>query len=261
MNAPILILGPMASEIDALTAALTEPETTLLGGYRCTAGLLDGVPVVTVRSLIGMVNAAAATALAIERFQPRCVLIQGTCGAHDPALHRGDLIIGAAMVELGSYYAPHRDAGTGSDWFAYTFPGVQLTADGKAERARVLRSDPALVALAEALPYEHGVKKTGTIGSGDIWNRELDVIDRLHREHGTLCEEMEGFAVAQVCRMMGVPMLDVRVVSNSEWYADEEFDESVGVRCQAFCRRLVTAIDRSFGSQRSAVSESIAVPR
>ena len=39
MNSPILILGPLASEIDALTAALTEPQATMLGGYRCTAGL------------------------------------------------------------------------------------------------------------------------------------------------------------------------------------------------------------------------------
>lgn len=247
MDSPILILGPMSSEIDALTAALTEPQETMLGGYRCTAGLLDGVPVVTVRSFIGMVHAAAATALAVTRFSPRCVIIQGTSGAHDPALHRGDLVIGSSMVELGSYYAPHRDAGTGSDWFAYTFPGVEIPADGETQRVRSLRSDPALVALAEALPYEHGTKKTGTIGSGDIWNRELDVIDRLHREHGTLCEEMEGFAVAQVCFMLHVPMLDVRVISNSEWYADEEFDESVGVWCQEFCRRLVAAIDRSFG--------------
>ena len=251
MTSPILILGPMASEIDALTAALSEPQPVTLGGYGGTAGLLDGVPVVTVRCLIGMVHAAAATALAAARFQPRCVIIQGTCGAHDPTLHRGDLVIGSSMIETGSYYAPHRDAGAGSDWFAYTFPGVQIPADGGSERARRLPSDPALVKLAEALPYEHGVKRTGTIGSGDVWNRELDVIDRLHREHGSLCEEMEGFAVAQVCRMLGVPMLNVRVVGNSEWYPDEdELDESVGVWCQEFCRRLAAAIDRSFGNEK-----------
>ena len=244
-TAPILVLGPMASEIDALTGALSAPQETLLGGYRCTAGLLDGVPVVTVRTYIGMVHAAAATALAATEFAPRCVIIQGTAGAHDPALHRGDLILGASLIEMGSYFTPHRDAGTGSRYEDYTFPGVQLEADGAVERVRTLHSDPALLAIAEAVPYSHGRRVTGTISSGDIWNRELDVIDRLHREFGSLCEEMEGFAVAQVCRTLGLPMLAVRVVSNSEWHADETFDESVALLCQAYCRRLIAEIDRN----------------
>ncbi|MBR4728113.1 MAG: 5'-methylthioadenosine/S-adenosylhomocysteine nucleosidase [Clostridia bacterium] len=251
-TAPILVLGPMASEIDALTAALTAPEETVLGGYRCTAGLLDGVPVVTVRNLIGMVNAAAATALAAQRFSPRCVIIQGTSGAHDPALHRGDLILGASLIEMGSYYTPHRDAGAGSGFNDYTFPGVQLAVNGEVERVRTLHSDPALLAIAEAVPYAHGARVTGTISSGDIWNRELDVIARLHRECGSLCEEMEGFAVAQVCWMLGLPMLAVRVVSNSEWHADEKFDESVGLLCQDYCRRLIAQIDLHFGEGKQA---------
>lgn len=236
---PILILGPMASEIDALTAALTSPQETMLGGYKCVAGRLDGVPVVTVRCLIGMVNAAAATALAATKFAPRCVIIQGTAGAHDPALHRGDLVLGASLIEMGSYYTQHRDAGAGSDYAAYQFPGVQIAADDAIDRVRTLHSDPALLAAAQAVPYAHGKKVTGTISSGDLWNRELDVIARLHGECGSLCEEMEGFAVAQVCRMLGLPMLAVRVISNSEWHAAEDFDESVGVWCQAFCRRLI----------------------
>lgn len=236
-KAPVLVLGPMASEIDALTAALDAPQETLLGGYRCVAGRLDGVPVVTVRCLIGMVNAAAATALAAARFAPRCVLIQGTAGAHDPALHRGDLVLGESLIEMGSYYTQHRDAGAGSNFADYTFPGAELAAGGA--RVRILHSDPALLRLAEDVPYPHGRKVTGTISSGDIWNRELDVIARLHDACGSLCEEMEGFAVAQVCRMLGLPMLAVRVVSNSEWHAAEAFDESVGVLCQAFCRALI----------------------
>ncbi|MBR2730996.1 MAG: 5'-methylthioadenosine/S-adenosylhomocysteine nucleosidase [Clostridia bacterium] len=244
---PILVLGPMASEIDALTAALTDAEETRLGDYRCVAGLLDGVPVVTVRTFIGMVHAAAATALAASHFSPRCVLIQGTAGAHDPALHRGDLVLGASLIEMGSYYTLHRDVGGGSRYEDYVFPGVELPFGGEPKRVRTLESDPSLLAIAEAVPYLRGRRVTGTISSGDLWNRELDVLDRLHRECGSLCEEMEGFAVAQVCRMLGLPMLAVRVISNSEWHAGEDFDESVALWCQEYCRELIAQIDRNLG--------------
>lgn len=47
----------------------------------------------------------------------------------------------------------------------------------------------------------------GVIGSSDTWTQHRPTIEALHRQHRTLCEEMECQGIATVCRMYGVPFL------------------------------------------------------
>lgn len=60
-------------------------------------GRLCGQKVIISKTFQGMVNAGAATVLAISHFMPRCIINQGVCGGHDPALHRGDMILGETI--------------------------------------------------------------------------------------------------------------------------------------------------------------------
>ena len=50
---------------------------------------------------------------------------------------------------------------------------------------------------------------------------------------------MEGFGVAQVCAQLNVPCADIRVISNSEWYSQEEFNEKYGEQCQMFVLQVI----------------------
>lgn len=239
LRKPIVILGPMESESAYLTGQLNDPAVHQIGAYRFVSGMIDDYPVVVGRTYIGMVNSAAATAIAIERFDPCLIIIQGTSGAHDPDLHQGDIVLGERIVELGSYYTSHREIGEGSCYTEWTQPGAEIVQNGVIDRVRVLYSDPAVIDLAATIPYPHGKVIRGTIGAADIWNRELDMIDHLRKTLGTVCEEMEGFAVAQVCAQMGVRCADVRIISNNERFPDETFDESYGRYCQEFCLDLI----------------------
>ena len=236
---PIVIVGPMESESAYLIENLDHPAEKDFGSYRFTEGALFGYPVIVGRTYIGMVNAAAATTLAIERFRPRCIIIQGTSGAHDPSLHQGDIVLGESIVHIGRYFAAHMDSGKGCDYTRWSYPGSEIVTDGELKEIDVLHSDPSIIAAAAATDYPYGRVIRGTIGAADIWNRELDVIARLREQLGTDCEEMEGFAVAQVCAQMGVPCADIRVISNSEWHPGEEFDHSYGRYCQEFCRDVL----------------------
>ena len=92
---PIVCTGAMDAETLWLIDALEQAEPVTLGCWKCVQGELDGYPVVIVRTNQGMANAAASTALAIERFAPCAVLNQGTSGGHAPDLHTGDIVIGA----------------------------------------------------------------------------------------------------------------------------------------------------------------------
>ena len=242
---PIVILGPMESESAYLTEQLYDPKEHQIGAYRFVSGSINGYPVVIGRTYIGMVNSAAATAIAIERFEPLYVIIQGTSGAHDPDLHQGDLVLGENIVELGSYYTSHREQGEGSHYPAWTQPGAEIASGGEVQRVNTLHSDPAIMDIAASIPYPHGRVIRGAIGAADIWNRELDMIAHLRTKLGTDCEEMEGFAVAQVCAQMGVKCADIRVISNSEWHPSETFDESYGRLCQEFCLEVVKRLTAS----------------
>ena len=238
---PVLILGPMDCEIDRIEAEVQNAEISHVGGFRFTSGSIGGVPVVVCRCLIGMVNSAAATVLAAQKFDPGCVILQGTAGAHDPALTQGDVVLGKDLKELGCFCTAHRDPGEGVDLGQWEVKGEELLRNGKPEFVKTLHSDAALLETALKLGNPHGRLLAGTIGSADIWNRELDRIRFLHETLGTDCEEMEGFAVAQVCDHLGLPLLVVRVISNSEWRPEEEFDEALAAVSQQFTLRLLAS--------------------
>ena len=243
---PILIIGPMDSESELLISALKDHREEHEGAYSFHVGELCGHPAVICRCYIGVVNSAAAAALAIQRYRPRYLILQGTAGAHDPKLHQGDIVLGERMTHLSSFFTPHRDRGEGSAPFSWQHHGSEVPSEPDREPL-YLYSDSAMLEAAQRVAYTHGKVIRGTIGAADIWNRELDMIAYFHETLGTSCEEMEGYGVAQVCSMLGVPMADIRVISNSEWYPDEEFDESVGVYCQEYIMDIIREIGGQYG--------------
>ncbi len=236
---PIVILGPMESESAWLIDRLEQRAEKSIGAYIFHEGLIDGYPVVICRCYIGVVNSAAAATLAIAQYDPLCVIIQGTSGAHDPDLHQGDIILGENLVELSSFYTLHRDKGQGSSIFDWTQPGAEIKGNNGIDRITILHSDSRILNIADSIPYADGIVRRGTIGAADIWNRELDMIAHLRRTLGTDCEEMEGFGVAQVCAQLNVPCADIRVISNSEWHPQEEFNEKYGEQCQMFVLQVI----------------------
>ncbi|MEQ1728624.1 MAG: 5'-methylthioadenosine/S-adenosylhomocysteine nucleosidase, partial [Vicinamibacterales bacterium] len=130
LPAPIVVQGAMVSETERLIALLESPTIERIGGWTFWRGTVDGYPVIVSRTNKGMSNAAAATALAIERFRPRAIINQGTAGGHDPALHVYDIVIGSAALNVGAFRAMFRRVGEGSrplDWIP-----LDLLAEGSA---------------------------------------------------------------------------------------------------------------------------------
>ncbi len=239
---PIVVIGPMDCEIDDIEKELENPVVAKIGEYRFTSGTINGYPVVAARSLIGMVNSTATTVLAVTAYNPCVVIICGTSGGHTPGLHQGDIVLGENLVELGSYYTLDREAGEGSYYPEWTYPGEEMPVDGNIVRVQVLHSDEGLLKTAMGVKYIGGKLLRGTIASADIWNKEVDRILFYHEKFGTDCEEMEGFAVGQICRHFGVPMLAVRILSNSHLYPEELFDERFSNDCQAYVLDVIKAV-------------------
>lgn len=250
-RAPLLVQGAMVSETDALIARLEQPVEERVGGWLFWRGTIDGYPVVVSRTNKGMSNAAAATAIAIERFHPAAIINQGTAGGHDPALHVYDIVIGTASLNVGAFRAMFRKVGEGSrplEWVP-----LNLLLDGSAISQTAPKmparfdADASLLDLARSVrgSYTRGRVVDGIIGSSDMWIDELDRVAQFHEQFGTAVEEMETASAAQVAAGFGVPLLGIRVLSDNITNAST-YDPKTGQACQDF----VVTVVKAYAAQR-----------
>ncbi|KRW54310.1 5'-methylthioadenosine nucleosidase [Aeromonas allosaccharophila] len=248
-SAPILIQGAMDVEVDTLVAALQEKQAQTIGAWTFWQGTLAGYPVVISRTEVGLANAAAATTLAIERFKPRLIINQGTSGGHDPALHRGDIVIATKSFNMGAYRSDFTPADQGIEprkWHNFEVT-MRLRENGKLVEHTSFAGDPELVgrALGMADRYQHGRVVAGIIGTADEWNRQVARINWLHQTYQTAAEEMETASAALVAEAYKVPFVGVRVLSNTDLHG-EEFDPQTAIHCQQFVIDYTKALINSF---------------
>ncbi len=248
-SAPILIQGAMDVEVDTMVAALQEKQALTIGAWTFWQGTLAGYPVVISRTEVGLANAAAATTLAIERFKPRLIINQGTSGGHDPALHRGDIVIATRSFNMGAYRSDFTPADQGIDprkWHNFEVT-MRLRDNGKLVEHSSFAGDPELVgrALGMADRYQHGRVVAGIIGTADEWNRQVARINWLHQTYNTAAEEMETASAALVAEAYKVPFVGVRVLSNTDIHG-EEFDPQTAIHCQQFVIDYTKALINSF---------------
>ena len=242
---PVLVKGAMDVEIRKIAASLEHGTEENVGGFIFWRGTIDGYPVVISKTLKGMENAAAATALAADRFHPAAIINQGTAGGHVPELHVYDIVLGTQAVNLGSFKTGYRAGGRGSDVAEWN-PLDLMRSEGSAGQdpnARTMRrfpGDEALLAAARHArdQYQKGHVVEGVIGSSNVWNSEIDRIQRFHDQYGTTVEEMEAAASAQIAGLFKIPFLGIRVVSNNITNG-EAYDTKVGEACQDFVRDVV----------------------
>ena len=216
---PLLISGATDLEIEKLVRSLENPTVYKYLNYFYVAGTYKDYPVIVSRTEMGMTNAAASTALAIENFNPVAVVNQGTAGAYIPTLKVCDIVIAEKTFPNSAFIANFQPLGEGTDFEKHEFYGVH-SYDKTLEKftaTKYFYSDSTMLKIAESVKLKDkniNVVK-GVIASSDIWNNELDQIKFLNENFGSVCEDMETQSVAQVCRNADVPFIGIRVISNN----------------------------------------------
>ncbi|MBT2687743.1 5'-methylthioadenosine/S-adenosylhomocysteine nucleosidase [Bacillus sp. ISL-47] len=220
---PILIQGPMPIEAEKFAERLDKVKIEKSGTFVFYKGKLDKYPVIVAKTGKGMENTAAATAVAIEKYDPIAIINQGTSGGHDPSLNVFDIVLGERTTNIGSLKTGHLEENEGIDptnWIPMDLMASEGSAgeDPNAEKARYYEGDEDLLAAAKAVKHKYTKGKVveGTIGSADVWNNEVDRIKWFHENFGTSVEEMEGAAAAQIAKAYHVPFLGIRVLSNNK---------------------------------------------
>jgi adenosylhomocysteine nucleosidase len=244
---PVVVQGAMDVEIRKLAGALDHAAEENVGGWTFWSGTFDGYPVVVSKTLKGISNAAAATALAAERYHPVAIINQGTAGGHEAGLHVYDIVLGTSAVNLGSFKTGYRERGKGSnfaDWNPLDLMRSEGSAgqDPNARTMRRFRGDEGLLAAARKVrgQYRKGSVVEGVIGSSEVWNSEIDRIQSFHDQFGTTAEEMETASAAQIAGLFKIPFLGIRVVSNNIMNG-EAYDTKTGEACQDYVTDVVKA--------------------
>lgn len=244
---PVIVQGAMDLEVKKFASRLDNVSVEKVGGWTFWRGTLDGYPVVVSKTMKGMSNSAAATAIAAERYHPVAIVNQGTAGGHDRQLNVYDIVLGTYSVNLGAFKTAYRKPGQGSDLLGWK-PLDLMASEGSAgedpneHTMRRFQGNEQLLAAAESVKhlYRKGRVVQGVIGSGEIWNSELDRIQWFHSQYGTTVEEMETASAAQIAGFFQIPFLGIRVLSNNITNGGK-YDAQTGEACQEYVYDVVKA--------------------
>ena len=248
----IAVVCALESEAVHLRRRLTKPHEAQLARWRRTRGVMAGRAVEVLVSGIGLVNAAAATAALLAGARPRALLNYGCAGAHREDLALGDVVLASRVVHPSSHIV-RPDGGR-------LYKGFWYDVEGQRVEVEAIPADPDLLALAArvaegvVLPPWPGAGRAprvevGTVASADVWTQHGESIRALHRVHGSVCEEMEAAAIAQVAAIFGVPLLAVKDISNNELVAVTDPDVAGGF--------LLTAIQEEIGRRAALLVEAV----
>lgn len=196
----IAIIGAMNEEVALLKKNISGVSEERRANMKLFIGKMFEHEVILLKSGIGKVNAALATAIAIERFQPDLLINTGSAGGLNQNLSVGDIVVSTEVR--------HHDVDATA--FGYEYGQVP-------QMPAAFIADQKLVDLAYRCAGEiPGVKTVkGLIATGDSFMSDPRKVARVSENfHDVAAVEMEGAAIAQVAYQYGIPFVVIRSLSD-----------------------------------------------
>lgn len=226
---PIGVIVAMQAELRHLLEHVTVEREIQVGPWLDIVANANGIPLVLSRCNMGLINSAAGTQRFIDAYQPRAVINFGCTGGHRRDILPGDVVIGTRTVHHSrlhvlttgdELYEPRRAEVGGEPWTHTEFDAdPDLLATARAAAVGWTPEQWPADIWPSAVPYRQPVVHVGPVASADIWTQYIPRLDVLHARHGTLCEDMEAAAIAQICALHAVPYLTIKDISNNEYHA------------------------------------------
>ena len=226
----ILIQGAMDIEIEYFIDKLEKKEKQTIAGYEFYTGYIHTSKIIISKTLVGVVNSTTATTIAIMTFRPDIVINQGIAGAHKSSIHIGDIIIGEKCCNINAFSMPTKEEGHSSNPFEWE-------TNKRGEEIQI--GDKKLVKVIKGF-FETNCENTiytGTLGSGDVFNREYDRIMWLQNRFHHLSEDMESIGTYCVCNQFEIPCVGIRIISNNE-LTNEKLNKEQASRLQELFIKL-----------------------
>ena len=222
------VIGAMDSEVRQLRARVEGARVREVAGMEFVEGAIEGVEVVVARCGVGKVNAAMCATALTTQLGVTHVINTGVAGSLDGRIDVGDIVVSTDAVE-------HDMDVTALGYRPGEHPDLHLVAFKADASLREAVTRAAAEAAADVHVFE------GRVCSGDQFIGSVAAKARITETFGSMCCEMEGAAIAHVCRLAGVPFVVVRAIS-------DKADDSGNVDYPTFekaaaehCARLVLA--------------------
>lgn len=220
-EAPIGIMAALEQEIAVILQNMGESVSVhLIAGRRYYQGQLDGQHYVVVLSRIGKVAAASTATTLINKFGVRSVVFAGLAGGVHPDALIGDIVIGSSIYQHDLDASPlfpkfsvpllNKTFFDSDDVLSNTIKQSCLDyLDNDFDTA--FKPEQKQRFFQRQKPQFH----VGLIGSGDLFVNALEKQNQIAEQMpDTLCVEMEGAAVAQVCYEYDIPFAIFRIISD-----------------------------------------------
>ncbi len=222
-NKTILIQGAMNIEIETIIKNLDEMSKINISDFEFYIGKINNYKIIVSKTLIGEINSSIATTIGIMKFTPDLVINQGIAGAHKEYIHTGDIIIGKYCQNINAYSMPEKKLNEGSNPFEWKL----------SKHSKAIETNIELVEKFEKFFTNNcdNIIYTGMLGSGDVFNREIDRINWVSNTFDTLSEDMESIGTYETCHKFNIPCIGIRIISNNE-ILKEQLDENQAIVLQ-----------------------------
>jgi futalosine hydrolase len=217
----IALLSSMPFESDLLLSGIQNVHTSEFAGKIIYAGRLFSHSVALLNSGLGKVNAAHAATCVLEKFKVKCIISFGVGGAYEGS----GLVVGDIAMATKEFLG---DEGVIDEksWHSLRKIGIPIVQAGKKKYFNrfPLATSPILPLIggpacpvgrgnggAEVLPFNI---KSGNFVTVSAASGSRKRARELRKRFNGICENMEGAAIAQVCALYKMPLLEIRGISN-----------------------------------------------
>ena len=225
------IIAAMQEEMKEIKKIMQNIENKEIYELNFFKGTINDKNVVLVEAGVGKVNAARVTQILIDNFKVEGIINVGSAGSCNDELEIGDIVIGKKLVQHDF------------DITAFDHPKGYIPKVGQ-----YVESDEQLIVKIEKIIKRIKDKdfkiKVGIIASGDIFCTEPQMKEKIRNKFNADCIEMEGSAIAQVCKLDNIPFLVIRSISDKPNGQNEitfdKFLEKASRRCAYIINEFFT---------------------
>ncbi len=205
----IALLSSMSFESDLVRSMLKKVRMAEVAAKKVYKGRLSGLNILLMTTGIGEVNAAHTATAVVENYPVDNIINMGVGGAYSGSgLAPGDVAVASKEI--------FGDNGVISSkgWKDMKEIGIPVLRKGRNKYFNEFPVSSPSQAFFKAKGTREIKISSGpfiTVGSATGTQKRTRELEKMF---GGICENMEGAAVAQVCTIYGIPMIEVRGISN-----------------------------------------------
>lgn len=218
MEKVILIAVAMKNELNTFLEKVDNFNRITIDGIDFYQSKLFGKNIVCVLTGIGTINASYAIGIAISNFNIEFVINYGIAGGIGENVHKDTIVLVQDCFNVSSYRTSELESGIDSSkWEYLTF------VDNGTDELTIYDSDRKLLNKLTAYDPKLLVVRCG---SGDVWNREKDVVLNLNDNYNVSIADMECISLYQICNKLNIPIISFKAVSDNVLLG-ENYDRNI----------------------------------